>query len=44
LNILLGFKFIKVIFDRIEPLKPWGILLGDDMENPKKTPRKKIKK
>lgn len=23
---------IKVIFDRIEPLKPWGILLGDDME------------
>ena len=23
---------IKVIFDRIEPMKPWGILLGDDME------------
>lgn len=23
---------IKVIFDRIDPLKPWGILLGDDME------------
>ncbi len=23
---------IKVIFDRIDPLKPWGILLGDDMD------------
>lgn len=23
---------IKVIFDRIEPMKPWGILLGDDMD------------
>jgi predicted PurR-regulated permease PerM len=23
---------IKVIFDRIEPLKPWGILLGDDID------------
>ena len=22
---------IKIIFDRIEPLKPWGFLLGDDM-------------
>jgi predicted PurR-regulated permease PerM len=22
---------LKVIFDRIEPLKPWGYLMGDDM-------------
>lgn len=22
---------LKVIFDRIEPLKPWGFLLGDVM-------------
>jgi predicted PurR-regulated permease PerM len=22
---------VKVIFDRIEPLKPWGFLLGDVM-------------
>ena len=27
---------VKVFFDRIEPLKPWGILLGDDMPKPKK--------
>ncbi|MEO6168555.1 MAG: AI-2E family transporter [Chitinophagales bacterium] len=25
---------IKVIFDRIEPLKPWGFLLGDNMPAP----------
>lgn len=29
---------LKVIFDRIEPLKPWGILLGDEIVKPKKTP------
>ena len=23
---------IKIIFDRIDPLKPWGYLLGDDIE------------
>ena len=34
---------VKVIFDRIEPLKPWGILLGDEMSegNKKPVPRKK---
>lgn len=36
---------VKVIFDHIEPLKPWGFLLGDTMpENPKIHPIiKKIK-
>lgn len=29
---------IKLIFDKIEPLKPWGFLLGDDMP-----PKQKIK-
>ena len=29
---------IKVFFDRIEPLKPWGILLGDETTKPNKTP------
>lgn len=24
-------EIIKLIFDRIEPLKPWGFLLGDTM-------------
>ena len=24
---------MKLIFDRIEPLKPWGFLLGDTMPN-----------
>lgn len=32
---------LKVIFDRIVPLKPWGILLGDEMEKPIKAPPKK---
>lgn len=27
---------LKVIFDRIEPLKPWGFLLGDNMPSPAK--------
>lgn len=35
---------VKVIFDRIEPLQPWGILLGDETEDSKKAPRKKTKK
>lgn len=35
---------LKVIFDRIEPLKPWGFLLGDTMPHilEIKTPFKKI--
>lgn len=32
---------IKVIFDRIEPLEPWGYLMGDDL--PKSYEWKKIK-
>lgn len=28
--------FLKVVFDRVEPLHPWGILLGDDPEKEKK--------
>jgi predicted PurR-regulated permease PerM len=27
---------MKVIFDRIDSLKPWGLLLGDDIEKPSK--------
>ncbi len=36
---------LKVIFDRVEPLKPWGILLGDEMvkTNSRTNHRKKIK-
>ncbi|WP_183557065.1 AI-2E family transporter [Mucilaginibacter sp. SP1R1] len=30
----------KIIFDRIESLKPWGYLLGGDNEDKKKTPIK----
>lgn len=26
-----GIAILKVIFDRIEPLEPWGFLMGDDM-------------
>lgn len=25
----------KIIFDRVEGLKPWGVLLGDDEPTPK---------
>ena len=25
-----GLALLKVVFERIEPLKPWAILLGDD--------------
>jgi predicted PurR-regulated permease PerM len=32
----------KIIFDRVESLKPWGFLLGSDNEN-KKLPKKVIK-
>ena len=30
-----GIAVLKVIFDRVDELKPWGILLGDDMDSPK---------
>ena len=26
---------VKIIFDHIEPLKPWGFLLGNTLENEK---------
>jgi predicted PurR-regulated permease PerM len=32
---------LKIIFDRVDSLKPWGLLLGDDEQKKK---RKKIKK
>ncbi len=39
---------LKVLFDGVEELKPWGILLGEDLERPTKQERKilriKIKK
>jgi len=38
---------LKVVFDRVEPLKPWGILLGEDMPEDNKravSRRKKITK
>jgi predicted PurR-regulated permease PerM len=34
--------FLKIIFDRVDSLKPWGMLLGDEVSGPKKG--KKIKK
>jgi len=30
-----GMAILKIIFDRIEALKPWGLLLGDD-DRPRK--------
>jgi predicted PurR-regulated permease PerM len=36
---------IKIIFDRIEPLKPWGMLLGDEIDEKQPEPLKaEIKK
>jgi putative permease len=32
---------IKIIFDRIEPLKPWGMLLGDEIDEQQPEPLKK---
>jgi len=32
-----GIAILKVIFDRVEELKPWGILLGDDVTLSKKS-------
>jgi predicted PurR-regulated permease PerM len=34
---------VKVIFDHIEPLKPWGFLLGDTMPPLLKIKIKKLK-
>jgi hypothetical protein len=30
----------KIIFDRIEPLKPWGMLLGDERDEKEPEPLK----
>jgi predicted PurR-regulated permease PerM len=32
-----GIAILKVIFDRVEGLKPWGLLLGDDVTDRKKS-------
>lgn len=32
---------LKVIFDRVEPLKPWGLVLGDEI--PEETPVRAVK-
>ena len=32
-----GIAILKVIFDRVEGLKPWGLLLGDDVTARKKS-------
>jgi predicted PurR-regulated permease PerM len=32
-----GIAILKVIFDRVEELKPWGLLLGDDVTRTKKS-------
>jgi predicted PurR-regulated permease PerM len=32
-----GLAAMKVVFDRVESLKPWGILLGDESPEPKKS-------
>ncbi|HZE84016.1 MAG TPA: AI-2E family transporter [Puia sp.] len=31
---------IKIVFDRIEPLKPWGMLLGDEIDEQQPAPLK----
>jgi predicted PurR-regulated permease PerM len=38
-----GIAVLKVIFDRVEELQPWGMLLGDDVSHPKEKTRKKIR-
>lgn len=35
---------VKIIFDKIEPLKPYGYLIGDDEEEPAETTVEKLKK
>ena len=37
-----GIAVLKVIFDRVEELKPWGMLLGDDVKGEKAKKRKPI--
>jgi predicted PurR-regulated permease PerM len=32
-----GIAILKVIFDRVEELRPWGLLLGDDVTRTKKS-------
>jgi len=36
-----GLAILKVIFDRVDELKPWGGLLGDDLSILKKQPKRK---
>lgn len=35
-----GIAVLKVIFDRVDPLKPYGILVGDNVETPRLSFRK----
>ena len=35
--------FLKIIFDRVDSLKPWGLLLGDEISGPKKIKKAKEK-
>jgi predicted PurR-regulated permease PerM len=37
-----GIAVLKVVFDRVEELKPWGMMLGDDVTNPKEKKKKPI--
>ena len=40
-----GLAILKVIFDRVPPLKPYGMLIGDDSETQKdKKVLRKVKK
>jgi predicted PurR-regulated permease PerM len=34
-----GLAVLKVIFDKVPGLKPWGLLLGDEIESSDKKPR-----
>lgn len=44
MHILLGIAIIKLIFDRVESLKPWGYLLGDSIPNMIKVKRRRKKR
>jgi predicted PurR-regulated permease PerM len=37
-----GIAVLKVIFDRVESMKPWGMLLGDDIKDEKEKKTKPI--
>jgi len=39
-----GIAILKAIFDRVEGLKPWGDLLGDDQSTLIKKRKGKVKK